>query len=177
MVSKIAEYAILINTLTLNTLALPNLITPELVITHPMSSISGNITFLNYVAGSNKGGVLGNKERQKATLFNGVYSLGEMTPERMNYTGERVVEFANEVDEESWYQLSWTPVREAQAWNGTEWVECEVTLDGKVQVPAGTKIRYIYDNELIPQNDLPILNAQLEVMPLQAKVRRIAINF
>ena len=33
------------------------------------------------------------------------------------------------------------------------------------------------DNAVIPQNDIPLLNAQMKAMPLFAKQRRIAIYF
>ena len=36
---------------------------------------------------------------------------------------------------------------------------------------------YIYDNVVIPQNDLPILNAEMKAIPLIAKPRRIAIYY
>lgn len=38
-------------------------------------------------------------------------------------------------------------------------------------------VNYIYDNVVIPQNDLPILNAEMKAIPLIAKPRRIAIYF
>lgn len=40
----------------------------------------------------------------------------------------------------------------------------------------GDKIAYVYDNIVIPQNDLPILNAQMKSIPLIARARRIAVN-
>lgn len=36
---------------------------------------------------------------------------------------------------------------------------------------------YVYDNIYIPQNDLPILNAEMAMIPLTAKARRIAIYY
>lgn len=148
-----------------------------------MSSISGSVTFLNYVAGSNKGGILGTKERQQATLFNGVYSMGQMTEDRQNYTSQRVVETVTEagMNEDGNYVPAWTPVRFAQKFNAEDntWEDLEIeyeTMSIK-GVAADDRIRYVYDNEIIPQNDLPLLNAQLDVMPLQAKVRRIAIYY
>lgn len=160
--------------LTLNTLALPNLIAPELVITHPMSSISGNLTYLSYVAGSNKGGV------EQGRMFNSVWSLGEMDEPRQTYTSQRVVETLTEGQT----KLAWAPVLVDTVKFLDETgavVEADadaVTADGTITAPAGAvKVAYVYDNEIIPQNDLPILNAKLENMPLQAKVRRIAIYY
>lgn len=36
---------------------------------------------------------------------------------------------------------------------------------------------YVYDNVTIPQNDLPIINARIEAIPLIAKARRVAIYY
>lgn len=42
---------------------------------------------------------------------------------------------------------------------------------------ATCDIEYIYNNEYVPQNDLPLINARLEGIHLEAKVRRIAVYF
>lgn len=39
------------------------------------------------------------------------------------------------------------------------------------------KVAYVYDNIRIPQNDLPIYNAEMKSIPLLAKARRIAVYF
>jgi len=44
-------------------------------------------------------------------------------------------------------------------------------------VVAGDKAKYFYDNVVIPQNDLPILNAEIKGIALQAKARRIAVFY
>ena len=36
---------------------------------------------------------------------------------------------------------------------------------------------YCYDNVVIPQNDIPMLSAKMEALPLIAKARRIAVYF
>jgi len=33
------------------------------------------------------------------------------------------------------------------------------------------------DNVVIPQNDLPIVNAEMKMMPLMAKARRVAVYY
>ena len=40
----------------------------------------------------------------------------------------------------------------------------------------GDKIAYAYNNVIIPQNDLPIVNAEMDSIPLIAKARRVAIK-
>lgn len=54
------------------------------------------------VAGSDKGGV------RRGDLFNGVYAMGQMTEDRMNYTGDRVVEILPAGEQAM--TLAWTPV-------------------------------------------------------------------
>ena len=51
-----------------------------------------------------------------------------------------------------------------------------ITLDSGI---TGTNIifSYSYNNVVIPQNDLPIITAEMKGMPLLAKARRIAIYF
>ena len=238
-----------------------------------MSSWQGYVTYLNYVAGSDKGGV------RRGDLFNGVYAMGQMNEDRMNYTGERVVETIPEgVD---FMALAWTPVIgsvkvtdqfgndvpfelkkaedlkyffdkrlnpnhydadrvyqgaiaadaaaiEAQeaiianpdstaeqieaakkqieqlkaearminlgeykypeeanpdGWRGGYGTNAKSDLEGKWAVildptiEGMKRVSYIYDNVVIPQDDLPILSAHLESVHLQARARRIAIYF
>ena len=42
---------------------------------------------------------------------------------------------------------------------------------------ADDKIYYVYDNIVIPQNDLPTLKAEMKSIPLIAKARRIAVYY
>lgn len=187
--------------LNLTNVALPNLIANDLVIVSPMSSMSGYITYINYVAGSNKG------QTSQGDLFNNPFKLGDVDP---NYTASRVVEtFAT-----GQTALAWAPVVQGQfnkvAADGT------VTPLGDVKVTSGStvvygtfadaasaktgtlasmtfvdedgtatthtfaaddKVAYVYDNVVIPQNDLPILNAKMESIPLIARARRIAVYY
>ena len=86
-------------TLNLVNVALPDLIAPELVITYPMSSMSGYITYLNYTAGSNKGATA------QGDVFNNPFKLGAVD---VNYTAARVVESftgANSDVEAAWYPV------------------------------------------------------------------------
>ena len=56
------------------------------MITQPMSSLSGYVTYLRYTAGTDKGGV------NAGDTFNGVYGLGQMTEDRMRYSSAAVSE-------------------------------------------------------------------------------------
>ena len=50
--------------------------------------------------------------------------------------------------------------------------------EGNYNAPAGaTKIAYVYDNVVIPQNDLPMVKAEMKSIALVAKARRIAVYY
>ena len=173
--------------LNLVNVAIPNLIAPDLVMVSPMSSLSGYITYIKYTAGTTKGATT------QGDLFNSPFKLGNVDP---NYTGNNVVE-ALAVGTGN--VLAWTPTIKGQfTVSGT-------TYDAKVTAAAGTatyvyigtdnklytdsalsslytgvsgdKVAYYYDNEIIPQNNLPTLNASLESIAVLAHARRIAVYY
>lgn len=170
--------------MNLTNVAVPNLIAPELVLTKPMTSMTGYIAYIKYTAGSTKG----NTTRGK--VFNDPFRLGDVD---VDYTSARVTETAKveDVDGNLTIKLMWFPV-----YNGTDaaskirFTDAGVTVDeaksdfskGVIVVTgttAGTdlKVGYVYDNTYIPANDLPILNAEMDGMSLTAKARRIAIFY
>lgn len=159
--------------LDLTTVALPNLIANELVIVKPMASITGYIQYLRFVAGSNKGGIT------QGTLFNDPFRLGQMNDARIDYTGSAVVETV--AADATVITPAWTPVVGNKVIGiKADNTEVELTLvDGSVTVVAGvyTKVKYVYDNVYIPQNDIPTLNANMDAIALEAKPRRIAIYY
>ena len=172
-------------TMNLTNVALPNLIAYDLVIVQPMSSMSGYITYVEYTAGSNKG------ETAQGDVFNSPFGLGKVDT---NYTADRVVETTKAVQEDSKVvaQLAWTPVMvndagklvQGKILKGvTEVTEYKVTKDGKIEFTSGVsaedeiKVAYVYDNVVIPQNDLPIINAQIKNISLIAKARRVAVYY
>lgn len=139
-----------------------------------MSSMTGYITYIRYTAGSNKGSV---KQRD---LFNSPFGLGDLSGDRSDYTSSRVVEDVK--SDATTVAPAWTPVVgdkvEARQVSDGEWVEVALT-NGQATVVAGTydKIRYVYDNVVIPQNDLPMVNAEIDSIPLTAKARRVAVYY
>lgn len=171
--------------LNLVNVAIPNLIAPDLVITQPMSSISGFITYIKYTAGSNKGATT------QGTVFNSPFGLGNVD---VNYTSQNVVEgvttFTSGTTKVAWHPVVAGTIRaldvdgnEVSDPEGTAWT---AAADGTITAGAYksgksatdvAKIAYVYDNVKIPQNDLPILNAEMESIPLFAKARRIAIYY
>ena len=161
--------------LDLTTVALPNLIANDLVIVYPLKSRTGFIQYLQFTAGSNKGGV------EQGEVFNDVFHLGQMTDNRIAYTSAFVPETVEVGDGE--VTLKWTPVRDVKLIDAESGATVEV-LDaaaGKIRISGVSskkvKVGYIYDNVVIPQNDLPILNAHMEGIALAAKARRIAIYY
>ena len=169
--------------LDLTTVALPNLIANDLVIVKPMSSMTGYIQYLRFTAGSNKGGV-----EQGKTVFNDPFALYPMTDARIDYTSRFVSDLVQLENGEGF--LAWTPIAKdengkfiASLVGAESGAEIEV-LDGetgKIRV-SGTsaevvKVKYVYDNVRIPQNDLPIYNAHMEGIGLEAHARRIAIYY
>lgn len=166
--------------LNLTTVALPNLIAFDLVIVQPMSSISGYINYIQYTAGSTKGST------SRGTVLNDPFRLGAVDT---NYTSERVVETVK-VDAEGKATLAWAPVvntdevkpevvgAEGITLTVTDKETGAITLAGTgVQENAEFKIRYVYDNVVIPQNDLPLVNVKMESIGLTAKARRVAVYY
>jgi hypothetical protein len=164
--------------LNLTTVALPNLIAFDLVIVYPMSSISGFINYVQYTAGSTKGGTA------KGDILNDPFRLGKVDAE---YTSDRVVETLAED-----LKLSWTPVAQIVKVDGValtadEQAAIVVAEDGTIKaaegktLPAsikkGAKVAYIYDNVVVPQNDIPLVNAKMESIALVAKARRVAVYY
>jgi len=144
--------------------------------------MSGFITYIKYVAGTNKG------ETEQGDLFNSPFALGNVDK---NYTDEKVVEAITSTT--AAMALAWTPVVKAAfvdesgaekdvkiiAADGTV-TYADLNADGKVpaaSLVAGGKVAYKYDNIVIPQNDLPILNAKMESIALVAHARRIAVYY
>ena len=158
--------------LDLTTVALPSLIANDLVIVFPLKSRTGYIQYLQFAAGSDKGGVA------QGDLFNDPFKLGQMTDERVNYTAAAVVEPVAEDATEC--VLSWTPVDRTVFGVKADGTKVELTpADGKVTFEAGTytKVAYQYDNVVIPQNKIPTLTARMNGIELAAKARRIAVYY
>ena len=164
--------------LNLTTVALPTLIAHDLVIVNPMASYSGYITYVQYTSGSNKG------ETRRGDVFNDPFRLGKVDK---NFTGSAVVEPVTvpagtasvTVD------LTWTPVIENAFGEGktAKFIAADGTVsyptvtNNQVTVTTSGKLAYMYNNEVIPQNDLPIVNAEIRSLPLVAKARRVAVYY
>lgn len=167
--------------LDLTTVALPSLIANDLVIVYPMKSRTGYIQYLQFAAGSNKGGV------KQGDLFNDPFKLGDMNADRVNYTAAAVVEPFTGDGSTKDFKLMWTPANKPTkvTVNGAEKTETSdwTFENGTVKFTTAPgmseeiKIAYTYDNIVIPQNDIPQLTARMEGIELAAKARRIAIYY
>lgn len=166
--------------MSLTNLAVPDLIVYDIMRVEPMTSMTGYITYLKIVAGSNKG------QTKQGDLFNSVFQLGTPNP---NYTSSSVVENFSGDGSTTEFTVAWTPLVSVAkvTVGGVEVASTGYSVDtatGKITFTsapaAGTnnvKVAYVYDNIYIPQNDLPIVNANLESIALAAKARRVAIYY
>ena len=162
--------------LNLTTVALPNLIAHDLVIVHPMSSMSGYITYIEYQYASNKGAT------KQGDLISNPFGFGNVDTQ---FTANRVVESITE----GMKQVAWGPVIVDARPDGTLPYRFldetgaaleggSMEKDGTFTAPAGAvKVAYEYDNVVIPQNDLPMIKAEMKSMSLVAKARRIAVYY
>lgn len=150
--------------MNLTTVALPNLIAHDLVIVHPLSSMSGYITYIEYSYGSNKGAT------KQGDLISNPFGFGSVDAD---FTGTKVVETIAAGQT----ALAWGPVVKGsiEKFNASnnQWEQ-----QADEYTPAtGDKIRYAYDNVVIPQNDLPMIKAEMKSIALVAKARRIAVYY
>ena len=135
--------------------------------------MSGFVTYINYQFGTDKGGV------NSGDLLANPFQHGAVTEARANYTAAKVVEKAEGTE----FTPAWGPVAKAE--DGKQYVEVEgengvwtkvELVDGKATVTAGARVRYSYDNVIIPQEKLPTITAKMDSIALVAKARRIAVN-
>lgn len=152
--------------MNLTTVALPNLIAHDLVIVHPMSSMSGYITYIEYQYASNKG------QTKQGDLISNPFGFGNVDAD---FTGSRVVENV----EAGEIVFAWKPQAGSVkflAEGASEYVALEAA-DGKYTASAAGKVAYVYDNVVVPQNDLPMIKAEMKSIALVAKARRIAVYY
>lgn len=179
--------------LTLTTIVTPNLIANDVAMVSPMASISGYVTYIEYVAGVNKGQAA--QGQVLASPFQ--YEVG-IDPD---YTGQAVVENITTDQQGKAFAPAWTPLKPFLGSDGKTSVIVEfldangdvITADGGViAVPAtgaitapaditvpstAVKARYMYDNVVIPQDKLPTISAQMKSIALVAKARRVAVYY
>jgi len=190
--------------LDLTTVALPNLIANDLVMVWPLKSRTGYIQYLSFTAGSNKGGVnqgdlfndpfrLGkmddNRVNYTASLVvDVVTTAGQFTAAWTPVVKGFKTILINPADPTSIVEYQENFIDKytaAQLATVTYYTYKLIATDGTItyvnvipgDVAVGTKVAYKYDNVVIPQNDLPIVNAHMEGISLEAKARRIAVYY
>lgn len=172
----------------------------DLVIVHPMSSMSGYVTYIEYQYASNKGQTkIGDKisnpwefgdvheDFTGARVVENVTTAGDYTlawdkAVKGAFTvitvGGKVVEFdprATYTDEEK-ATIATKDVKVVKASGDVQYVDLNPA--GKVAgLAEGDRVAYVYDNVVIPQNDLPVIRAEMRSIALVAKARRIAIYY
>jgi hypothetical protein len=185
--------------LNLTNIAVPSLIANDLVIVHPMTSYSGSVAYLKYVAKTTKGGVTAGDD------FNGVFGLGNMTPDRMNYTSQIVVETCTgavdaKAAEGTEGTDSYVPAVAAKSGLAFEAVTGGLTyrddkgdikratykIDGTYTEVApkeadnGKKVAYVakqFQMEVVPATEIPSIAPKMERIALVAEPRRIAVKY
>ena len=140
------------------------------------------VTYIEYQAGSTKGSTT------NGDVFNSPFKLGDVDA---NYTSQKVVESVTTFTSGT-TKVAWFPVAKDEDGNflikfldadGNELTATNVSVadDGTVTatIASGTvaKFAYEYNNVVIPQNDLPMLKAEMKSIPLIAKARRIAVYY
>jgi hypothetical protein len=153
--------------LNLTNIAVPSLIANDLVIVHPMTSYSGSVAYLEYVAASDKGDIIGSGENP--TLLNGVFGHGEMSEARINYTTPVVVETLATGE-----SVSLTPVGEIKVIKG-EYTGGKAVGETKVAYRAA---EYQMDKVATdPIHKIPSIKPVMRNLPLVAEPRRIAVKY
>ena len=163
--------------LNLTNIAVPSLIANDLVIVHPMTSYSGSVAYLKYVALTDKNGMKGKE-------LNSVFGLGEMSEGRMNYTSQIVVEQGSEptidvelIEEKGLSYVDGNSVKFA--------TYKSVKADGSVvygdEVAEGAvKIAYVakqFQMNHVPAQEIPTIGPKMERIALVAEPRRIAVKY
>lgn len=164
------------------------------------------ITYVQYTTGSNKGAYTNDPADVINDPFHlGSFKKGADGKLDINYTSSKVVEAKAAVPAGQSVEgnLNWIPVIAGSV----EFVVGTTTYvddgKGKIMIKGGAAVadssidyktgaykfatteaaatavfaNYVYNNVTIPQNDLPIVNAQIKSLPLVAKARRVAIYF
>lgn len=152
--------------LNLTNIAVPSLIANDLVIVHPMTSYSGSVAYLEYVALTEKGDMAGR-------MLNSVFGHGEMDEARINYASPVVVET---IGDEA--KLMFTAVENGFGEGKTYKVNGEYVAE---YTPVkGDKVAYKsaeFQMERTPAEAIPTIGPKMKRIALVAEPRRIAVKY
>lgn len=161
--------------MNLTTVAVPNLIAHDLVIVHPMSSMSGYVTYIEYSYSATKGAT--NAGDIISNPF-GLYTDREGDKRGnvdVNYTGATVVETAEEAGKTKWNAAGCFD-KDGKFHEGKV-LMADGSLKEVADIVAKDEFTYVYNNIVIPQDKLPTIKAEMKSIPLVAKARRIAVYY
>ena len=162
--------------LNLTNIAVPSLIANDLVIVHPMTSYSGSVAYLKYVALTDKGGVKVGDE------FNSVFGLGKMDDKRVGYTSQVIVETGTGPAAMDVLENGLTYEEDGAIKKATY---KSIKADGSVVYGpsidgAAVKFAYaskVFQMEKVPAEDIPTIGPKMEHIALVAEPRRIAVKY
>ena len=163
--------------LNLTNIAVPSLIANDLVIVHPMTSYSGSVAYLKYVALSDKNGMAGKE-------LNSVFGLGEMSEERVNYASPVIVETLAAGEDGSVATTFDAVVGGFKVFDKKtqEIKEYTYKINGEyTNTLAAGKVAYKsaedYQMDHVPATKIPSIGPKMERIPLVAEPRRIAVRY
>ena len=177
--------------LNLTNIAVPSLIANDLVIVHPMTSYSGSVAYLKYVALTDKAGMKGRE-------LNSVFGHGIMDDARMSYASQVVVEtIAADGDTIAFDKKEADAEGNVEAYtikeDGFKYLakdsHAPMTATYKVngeyvnelpELKKGDKVAYVLEEfqmEEVPANIIPSIGPKMEHIPLVAEPRRIAVRY
>jgi hypothetical protein len=152
--------------LNLTTVAVPNLIAHDLVIVHPLSSMSGYVTYIEYSYSTTKGATTA------GDMISNPFGFGKVD---VNYTGATVVETAEEAGKTKWNAHGCFDA-EGKFQEGKV-MKADGTVIDVADIAVGDNITYVYNNIVVPQDKLPTIKAEMKSIALVAKARRIAVYY
>ena len=163
--------------LNLTNIAVPSLIANDLVIVHPMTSFSGSVAYLEYVAKDTKGGV------NEGDVLNSVFGFGANDEGRMNYTSQIVVEegavASMDVVENGLTYVAEDGV-DVKAATYKSIMEDGSVVYGDAPAAGAKKIAYVakqWQMSTIPADRIPTIGPRMKRIPLVAEPRRIAVRY
>ena len=178
--------------LNLTNIAVPSLIANDLVIVHPMTSYSGSVAYLKYVATTDKGGIV------KGDEFNSVFGLGNVGEARRNYTSQIIVEAYDGTAALTPEENGLTYEENGAIKNATYKLVGEATVEGVKKTASiytetlaatfevdsvtytSTKQAYVakqFQMNYVPAEDIPSIGPKMEHIALVAEPRRIAVKY
>ena len=163
--------------LNLTNIAVPSLIANDLVIVHPMTSISGSVAYLEYVATSKKNGMEGK-------VLNGAFGLGQMDDNRVAYTSQIIVESVGSdptlkaIEGGIKHDVDGAIV--SHTFKFTKAGSAPLFTDTFSEGSGYEKVAYVskeFQMEQVPAQDIPSIGPKMRRIPLVAEPRRIAVKY